>query len=248
MRRFGFFLFALLAYAVALGLTLPAERVYAWLGPVDGVQVGGLSGTLWRGEAQLVAGGQRIERLQWRFRPAALLGGRVAFALEAEHAAGQVATVAALGPGGELVLQDVSLDLDAHTPALADLTGFDWHGRISGGFSRITFDGERIGSAEGRLMWQQAGVELAEVVELGDLVADVGDRDGRLTIRLSDAGGPLAVEGELVRGQPGQLSADVEITPRAEAPPVLRDSLSLMGRTERDGSVRLQGPVSVPLL
>jgi len=245
--RYG--LFAVFVYLAALAVTVPAARVYDWLGPVEGIQLGSLTGTVWQGEAQVaLPEGERLNRLSWQFRPSGLLGGQGVFDLSARHAAGQATLAAGIGLDGNVVLRDVSLELDAAAPAVTRLTGFDWRGRITGGFSRVHIQEGRVVSARGRVMWQDAAVVLADVVPIGQLVADVGEKDGELAIRLSDTGGPLAVDGNLHRDQPGRLQADIELAPRANASPVLRDSLSLLGRTERDGSVHLHGPVEAALL
>lgn len=245
--RYG--LFAVFVYLVALAVTVPAARVYDWLGPVEGVQLGELTGTVWRGEAQVaLPQGERLDRLSWQFRPSGLLGGQAVFDLSARHAAGEATLAAGIGLDGSVVLRDVSLDLDAAAPVVTRLTGFDWRGRVTGGFSRVHIQEGRVVSARGRVMWQDAGVVLADVVPIGQLMADVGENEGRLAIRLSDTGGPLAVNGNLLRDQPGRLQADIKLAPRANASPVLRDSLSLLGRTERDGSIHLRGPARAPFL
>ena len=75
--------FGLLVYLAVLVITFPAERAYAhWQASeqaVKGFALGGISGSVWSGQAAVaVIQGRRLESVEWSLRPWALLSGQVA--------------------------------------------------------------------------------------------------------------------------------------------------------------------------
>ena len=65
-----------LGFAVAFA---PASLVGTALPERSGVQLLTPSGTVWRGQAELLAGGQPAGALTWRFRPVTILQGTLGY-------------------------------------------------------------------------------------------------------------------------------------------------------------------------
>lgn len=75
------FLVGILLVLLFVVVFAPAGLLRSLLAPVEGVNLLHPSGTLWHGEAELYLVEHSAGQLQWRFRPAALLGGYLEYQL-----------------------------------------------------------------------------------------------------------------------------------------------------------------------
>ena len=97
-----------LGFAVAFA---PASLVGTALPERSGVQLLTPSGTVWRGRAELLAGGQPAGALTWRFRPVTILQGTLGYDVTLDGPEHGLAGRVAAGPGA------LSLRLDGQAEA-----------------------------------------------------------------------------------------------------------------------------------
>jgi len=228
------------AYAVFLAATLPASLVARWIAMPGVLDLADAHGTLWSGSARAVAGAAQLDGLRWRFEPARLVAGRLAFtvdgygtgleghgridrgfgALEVRelHVRGDAAALAAFAPLAASWQPDGRLTLDA--PAIA------WDGR------------EARGTA--RLEWHDASVALSSVRPLGSYRVDARGEGGPVKIAVATLDGALRVTGTGTYAPPASLAFSGEARAAPSAQAALDPLLNLMGPRRPDGARALE--------
>ncbi len=169
-------------------------------------------GTIWSGRGRLVVqtpkGSQAlVEAMAWRVDPLALLAARLVLTLEADAQ-----------PAGELHLwreglevKDLKLNLPASAlAALPQLQPTQPTGSLRVDIPALRW-GERDSHGAGRVIWREAGLQLAGNLARwrGEVVVEISARENLLSFSTA-AGSPLPLRLELQRGERGirsQLAA-----------------------------------------
>lgn len=100
----------LLVFACACVLRAPLSLLTAWLPPQ--IQLKDVHGSVWNGGVAAIAVNRMIvqERVEWRFRPQALLGARLEWSLDGRYESQASTATLSLGVGGAQ-LRDVTAQL-----------------------------------------------------------------------------------------------------------------------------------------
>jgi hypothetical protein len=237
----GYGLLGLAAFLIFLSLTAPATLLTDQIGarlPGFGVQAvegtateGAMLGASWRGV--------RVERLSWRWRPLALLAGRLEFRLNADDPEIKLTGNAALG----LNRQTRVRDLVGRLP----LTKF---GNLAGS-AKPPLDGladidlsELVLSPAGRPLAARGAIRirnlraaLGQPLNLGDHAVQLDSPQGAEGVRgqIKDSGGPLALEATLNLLPDGRYRLTGQAGIRDPGNPALRQAMSLLGPPGSDG-------------
>lgn len=231
------------AYAIFLVATIPASVVASRIGNASGgaVQVAEPRGTLWNGEARatvLAPGGVfALDHIQWRFAPAGLASGHVAFDVAASGRG--VDARLTLGRGfSRWIFAGADARIDASVAAiLAPLVGA-WHPEgvvtIASPEWRLKDDGE----ARGKLAatWSDAAVSLSEVKPLGRYSLDATAEDGPVSFTVATKDGPLRVSGHGTFAPPSRIAFSGEARGEGDRAGALEPLLDLMGQRRPDGA------------
>lgn len=222
----------LLALAVAILAFAPASVALGYLRDrSDGaLAFDGTHGTVWRGGASGVAiNGEPVGRVEWTLSPGAALRSRIDARLRVDGPQ---------GAGSGRIRRDGEVwrinDAEAELPALllGELMAHENlvpHGRLVLELEELSLRGRLPEAATGRLRWVDARVSGAAQADLGELIAEFSStRDGRLDGVLSDAGGPLALEGLFHLSWLG-YGVEMILTPRS---PAVADALSRIGHPD----------------
>lgn len=229
-------LFAL-AYAVFMVLTLPMAWLAPQVLPDELAQLEQVEGTLWQGSAgELEVDGLILTDLRWRFEPAALLKGQLAWQLRADgdlRLRGR-AGVGLSGGFAEQVLLDAPAELIASylrlpVPVLlqGEMTLAVRQWQQGTGLCQVL---------EGDMNWvDAAGSSFGQRLVLGDLNASLACEQGAVLADVSGIGGQL-IPTLQARVQPsGQLTVDGKLAPTAGLPNNLRSALGMLGRPDSQG-------------
>ncbi len=226
----------LATYLVFALVSFPARVAVAWFGP-EGVTLGGVQGTLWRGSAAFGAvAGMPVSDLTWDLKPLGLVVGRLGADITTRLADGFVEGSVTATPS-RLVLTDLR------------------------GTSRLGAFGELLplGGVDGLLTWQLERLELAQqwpvraigrlrvaslsavpfgIDNLGDYQLDFADQAAGSGVAgaVKDTGGPLAVQGSLTLTPDRGYSIAGRVSARPSASAALTNGLSLLGSPAPDGS------------
>jgi hypothetical protein len=241
-------LLGLLAYVIFLVLQFPAERAYAhWQASEYAsreIALTSIRGSVWSGHAEMVVfKGQRLEALEWRLRPWALLIGQVAlgwrFRLPGDEGYGQGVT--ALGLGGSIAFKDLEARFPASLAAsLGRLQALRPAGTVNLNLQGLHWDGQSLAATRGRVVWQEAEIKLLKPLELGDLALTLETTSEDVVKGvLSDAGGPLVAEGLLMLADDGGYQFSGSFGAR-EGADDLEQALRSLGRPGADGRVQVK--------
>ena len=94
--------------------------------------------------------------------------------------------------------------------------------------------------AEGRVVWHGAGVQMNEVIPLGDLQMSLKNSEGgEILGTISDSGGPLQLSATLSLQPDGTYSLSGNVTPNESTPESLSSMLPMLGKPDSQGSYPL---------
>lgn len=242
-RAAGLAALGLAAYLVFLAAFLPARVVTSRLALPAGLSLASVEGTAWQGHARLsgpAMNPQAALELQWRWRPAALLSGHMAYAVVATgngiDAHGNVARGL-----GSASIEDLTLDADAASIAAWIPLASAWQpgGHVHASIDRLAFDGREL-QGRAQAQWNDAALALSSVKPVGTYVMKLEAAGGPARITVSTLKGPLRVSGD------GTLEALARFAftgeARGEGPDAaaLTPLLDLLGPRRPDGSRALR--------
>ncbi|TXK60576.1 type II secretion system protein N [Alkalisalibacterium limincola] len=226
----------LLALAVAVVAFAPAGFALGYLrdnsnGSLDYTDA---RGTLWRGAASGVTlNGEALGEVAWTLSPMAALRSRIDAQVRVDGPQGS-GTGRIRRHDDNLLINDVDADLPATLLSqLLAHEGLVPQGRLTLQLEELTLRGRLPQSASGQLRWVDARVSGTVHAELGELLAEFSSvSEGRLDGVLSDAGGPLGLEGLFHVSWLG-YGVEMILTPRT---PALADALARIGQPDGGGS------------
>lgn len=228
---------------------LPAPLLHHWLrddwGPQT--QAFGVSGNLWRGKAVVVSiGGIALHDVRWRWRPHALLLGRISHRVTALSSGGQMeAIVASSMIGSTLRLYDLKGTLPIEQVGRSmQLPVMPFSGRIQLALEMLKLRNGRLWNAEGAVDFDQVQFNFTSpAVVLGNYRAEIGTDKDLIHLALTSQGGQLEAEGTANVTREGQYSLDMRLRPRATAPAAVASLMQSLGQPAADGwySLRQNG-------
>ncbi len=240
VRPAAFAALGLLAYLAFLAATVPASFVAQRMADPGRIDIRDARGTLWHGAARLrvatPAGALAIESLRWRWLPARLVAGRLAFAVDAS-AAGVQATGEVERGFSALGLRDVRASGDASAfAALVPLAAaLRPEGPVVLSAPALAWNGEALhGTAT--LEWRGAGVALSTVRPLGTYRVEARAEGPAVELVATTIEGPLRVSGHGRALPSGALRFSGEARADAQAAATLAPLLDLLGPRRPDGS------------
>lgn len=245
MRRrlnWRYLLIGLLAYVVFLLVQFPADRAYAWWKAGPGAQqkvvLSGLSGSVWRGSAkQALIDGQRLQGLEWHFKPWTVLFGKLELDYEVRLDDGFIRGAVAADPQGAVAFEALEAKLPLAQLSLPAIAALRPAGVVNLNLRDVDWNGETLLSAQGRVVWSNAGISLLQPLQFGDLALTLETRDDGVVGELSDAGGPLQAEGLLTLKADGSYQFTGSFAAREGARSPLGQALSALGRPGADGRI-----------
>lgn len=182
--------------------------------------------------------GARIERLQWRWRPLALLAGRLEFKLKTADPELQLAGNAAFGPNRQLQLRALSGRLPVgwlSKQATAGKLPLDGVAEVDLPALELNAAGRPL-AAQGTVQLLNLQASLGQPLKLGDyrLRLETKGSDG-ISGHVKDASAPLAVDAALSVAPDGRYRLNGHVALRETGNAALRQALSLLGPPGGDG-------------
>ncbi len=201
-------------------------------------------GTLWSGSARIEATIPgtiaAFERVEWHWRPAAILSGRLAFDVSATwpgaQARGEVARTFTGWQATGLSAQGDAAAFAVLSPLIA---AWRPEGVVEATASRFTFEGSEL-RGEARLTWKQAGIAIASVKPLGAYRLDVTAAGGPAQLTLTSLEGPLRLAGRGTFTVPSRIAFSGEARTEGPQAQMLEPVLDLLGPKRADGSRALE--------
>ncbi len=242
IRKVGFVVLGLIAYAGFLLATFPAERAFAMISDkAPNVRAAGLSGTAWSGQAKVLQiDGNNLERVRWQLKPWSVLLGQLKldFKLDGANAAGQ--TQIGLRPDGGIELSDVDMRLDAAQLSALFNMPVDLAGQFDLQLESAELMGQTLQSAQGTVRWLRATVTSPVLQSLGEYVAQLSTADEGIKALVKDEGGPLQLDGTALLTPEGAYNFNGSVSVRDTQEQLLVQGVRALGRPGKDGRVPLR--------
>lgn len=241
------------AFLVALVVHLPAVHAWGWLGGQAPIQVYGIRGTAWDGEADaVIAEGQRLDAVRWQLRPGALLRARLSYDLQGQLRDGRIAGTAHASPSGALRLENVRLDADANT--LARQFGsipVTIGGRLDAFLENVEVseDGQ-LTRIRGLVNWNAGSIDMGETVTLGSYALRLDGGGDSLEGQVLDTDAILRLEGDIhLNPDTGDMRGDVVMQARDGAADTLVQTLRFAGIPDpaAENRISFSGNINNPL-
>lgn len=236
----------LAAYAAFLVAATPANFVAAQAqaaapGVID---LAGAEGTLWsgsaRGRVRVPGGDVVLDRVEWRFLPARLASGRVAFDVSATGAGFEARSQIARWIGG-WEARDVAVRADASAllPLAPMLSPWRPAGSVTVSAPAIEWD-EAGARGDARAEWKDAALAISEVRPLGTYRIDLHGEGGPATLTLATLSGPLRIAAQGTLAPPSQVALSGDARAEGAQARALEPLLDLMGPRRPDGARALE--------
>jgi len=229
-------------FLLFLMLLLPARAGF-WLFAPAGVSGFGFTGTVWNGSVQLIrASNLQLVNTQWDLASLRLVLGQLAGDIETNWNGGFVEGFAAMSLGGNITLRNTKATFDA-TALQPVLNTLPVNGQISIDVRELKLRdnwpayvvGEaKVRSLSSTMLGTGADGMLGDFVLSFDSTTET-DADS-VKGKISDAGGPLEVSGELLLTPPSEYALKVRVKARNEASIAMRRNLEFLGQPEGDGA------------
>jgi general secretion pathway protein N len=241
MRKILLTLGILVAILVALVITAPAGLAWrvarSHAGPLG---LEGVSGSVWQGQAaMLTLYNNGLGQVTWRVSPWSLLAGRLDGEVKVDGSVvGVDATLAGSTAAPQVLAARADFPAQVLAPAI-DLPGLKLLGDVHVEMDRIELRDGLPYAAVGKATWRDLGLTGMAEAHLPGIGAEIGTpSEGRIEIKLSDLGGPLAVSGhsQVVNGT---FDAEVLLSQRGENP-TLAQALTFIGERTADGGTLLR--------
>lgn len=250
-------LLAIAAFLYGVVVQAPVAALFGWFAPMPlPVQISSLDGTLVDGRiAGLSQGARRyLDEAHWQLQPSSLLTGRLRYTLEGQALGSVFSGQVRATPNGRVGLDDVTAAGNVKDLLRALGQGFL---PVDGQFRLV------IDEATVRNQWPQslngtltllnlASTLLRDPLPIGDFQAVLSTEPGpdnqaaTLLATVQSLDGPLEVEGTARQYADRRQLADLRIRAKPDAPPMLRNMLSGLGRPDPEGWYRLQRSGRLP--
>ncbi len=232
MKRF--IVAGLLTFLLVLLVTFPARVAYKWLVPAE-VRLSGISGSIWNGNAaEGIAGGAYVRDLTWRFQPASLLKGQLAFLAGANPGSGTMNARVAVGFGGALSMSELngSVPLDLVHQAFQQ-NGI--RGDVILQFATLTVKNGLPVEADGSVTVADFFAPVLSASRIGDFRADFQTTNEGISGVVQDLSGVLDVEGTIELMPDRSYVFVGKVAPTAETPPSITNQLRFLGSPNERG-------------
>ncbi len=253
MRVVRLILLGLLAYIVSVVFLFPVAPIADYVKPrIKPVELSNVSGKLFSGQVGDVKYADDLLPLEfknvtWKLAPATLLkGGAGANVTFEGYGGGGVAQVRGQ-INGDIIVSDADFNANAkELEVLLPGPVADFAGKITGRFSTVKLANNLLQTLEGQLNWDDAiivtrlyGPEFA--ANLGKLNINIEPQDNAAhMITIKSAGGDLSLDGTVAMAGNGDYQTNLLLTPSANAPRQLVQTLQRMTRPDGGGRFKIQ--------
>jgi len=134
----------------------------------------------------------------------------------------------------------------AESPLITKHAPFPLEGVLELTSERAVLGPQGLIETEAQLVWLEAGLLFQEMIPLGQISGEITVDAGRLDGRIRDDGaGVIAVDLQLTGTNRGRLTGT--LAPRPDAPDWLAQSMTMIGRPDRQGRYPIQLNYDLPI-
>lgn len=233
-------------YLLTLIATFPAALAYRIAGPrlmpSSPLHLYDISGSIWSGRiGTVVYDDHALGSLSWHLKPLPLLLGHLALSYELDASDGTIAGAAVISRSG-VEVRNLSGRLPvANLMAFNTALPFGAGGAVAFNIAQARLPARGAPSATGTLVWNRATLLANQPIPLGDLKLALRPQPkGGIDGTVSDAGGPLQINGTATLDANRSYHLDLQLRARPGAGPPLSNALSMLGRPDPRGTYTLR--------
>lgn len=233
-RWWHFLLLGVVAWLLFMMWRFPSNVAYSLAPESLPVKLAGLHDTVWDGGAQQLQYRDKvIANIFWQVSPWSLLVGNLDAELQLLNTGADLKARVEVPLGGdEVELSEIKGRLPL--PLLQQhltMIPVPLKGNLSLKLDELLLNAEgRPERAEGRVVWHGAGVQMNEMLPLGDLQLSLSsNEEGGITGTISDSGGPLQLQATLNLKVDGSYTLQGTATPNDATSESLRGMLPMLG-------------------
>ncbi len=231
------------AYILFLVMSAPAAKLIPYFqSQLQGVQLAGISGTLWSGKAaQLSVTPVQLTQVSWSFKPLTLLLGAVEFQLDAQLGGRALSASAGRSLLSGAYLSDVSGSVTAaNLMHWVGLGMVELDGHLDFVLDEVEFSAGAIPAVAGQLAWKPALVLAPLELNLGLAELTTTIESGGITSgQLVTNGGALTLQGVVTLQPDGQYQLTGDVKKTGVVPPAVDTFLSTFAEL-KNGSYQLE--------
>ena len=236
----------LMAYIGFLLSSVPAALVVQWLPEMKILQVNGVSGSIWEGQAkQITVQGIPLDEVSWAFKPGASLSlARLALEIGiGDKSSALQATADAKLSSTDLIIENLvarsSLD---HLQTLASIpVPADLKGIINLEIDELLLNQQGCQSLSGQLNLGQTTAYLTPLmVDIGQVESSISCNRKAINIIASQQSGMLQASAQGSLSMNGHYTLESTVTPSDTLPTTLVEGLKFIGKEDGEGQYHLQ--------
>jgi len=253
MRVVRLILLGLLAYVVSVVFLFPVAPLVEKIKPqIQPVQLVGVSGKLFNGQVANVNYADDLlplefENVAWKLAPGALLKGGAGANVSFEGYGGQGEGQVRRQWNGDINVSDMTFNADSkELEVLLPGPVAEFSGQIDGQIDSVQLVNQLLQTFDGNLDWKDAvivtrlyGPEITANLGLLNIVVTPEDNAAHL-VTIKSQGGDLAIDGTVNMAANGDYRTNLLLTPAANAPRPLVDTLRTRTRPDGGGRYRIQ--------
>lgn len=232
-------------FIIGLVVHAPVATLYAWIAPRLAnapVHISGLDGTLFKGQAARIAYQERpvVDELQWSFAPLELLKARIGAHVRSTQPPLRVDGVIAQGLAGQF-FSDLRASGDLRSlAALAGQSFIPVNAQLGLNLSQLHLRQGWPQQAQGQLQLLDLAWTLGAPTVLGDFEAQISTDGDAIVADIKSLKGALDVRGSARAQADRSYSLDLQLRARADAPPMVVNLLTQLGRPDAEGFYTLK--------
>jgi len=224
---------AVTAYVFFLLILTPASTIISQLKlPAKRVSLDQVSGSIWSGEVDhAVFNKQSINNIRWSLSPLALLTASISSDIEAEVMNNSVTGELDYSLlSGQLSLSNIQSSIAAsEIQKQLNLPFGKLDGHININADKVEVIPKSLPAITALVSWKKARLTLADKISFGDLFLRITPGDDKdLVGELSNIGGELSIKGDIKVSSKQIYTANIRITPRANASAELLSIIKLI--------------------
>ncbi len=239
MKKKHYLLIAAFSYLFFLITAIPASTVVNLVNNRTLVNIRGISGTIWDGDATLISINKTVElnNTKWTFTTWKLLLGQIAFQVTSEFDDRNVESEIGVSFLSKYFVNDLTATLSAEKIAsLANIPLVQLSGDINLSLEHAHWKKDELPLATGVITWTQAAITVADTVSLGKLTIALSENDQQfLLANINNIDGDLSVNGLAELIPEASYSVDIKLTPTASTSDNIKSSLSLFAKKQKNG-------------
>jgi hypothetical protein len=249
MKKKNYILIAVASYFLFLIATIPAKPITALINNNTQVNIQGVNGTVWDGNAYLISINTNLvlKDTHWSLSLWRLFIGQLAADINSHYLNNTLETQAGISLLGNYFVNDLKAQVAAKDVVqLADIPLVQLSGTFNVDIENAQWSKGELPQASGVIHWSNARVTVADAVSLGNVNILLGESEqDSLLADIDNKGGDISIAGTAQLVPEANYTVDITLSPTASANANIGQSLGMFAKKQNNGSYILKNSGSL---